>query len=197
MIGDKSIDEYTPPALAREVTYLQQITATPTITAERLVLHGRFPYTGFPRRYSSDDLRLAESAMRRVGILELRSKPLQELSGGEIRRVWLAMALAQDTGILLLDEPVTHLDIRYAHELLRLIRELCDEGKSIVTVLHDINSALSVADFICVLDGGSVAFYGTPAELLETEVIEAVFGLKPVCVRTDTGAYLVFPFSSV
>ncbi len=189
----RSIDTYTPKEYAKRVSYLKQARDIPMISVESLVLHGRFPYMGFPRKYTDEDRARAKNAMYRVGILELRHKELSELSGGECQKVYLAMVLAQDADLLLLDEPTTYLDVSHQLEFLRLLKELKGEGKTIVPILHDINGALQISDYLCVMNGGKVAFFGTPSELTASKIIDKVFGVEPASVTVGKNLFLTFP----
>ncbi len=177
-VAGSPVEGYSPKEFARVVSYLKQSRDIPAVTAEDLTLHGRYPYMGFPRKLTEWDIAIAKNAMKRVGVWELRHKELSALSGGECQKVYLAMTLTQDARVMLLDEPTTYLDIKHQFELLKLISELKADGKTVVTVLHDINSAVQISDKVCVMRGGEVAFYGSPFDLLKTNVISDVFGVK-------------------
>ena len=162
---------------AKKVAYLRQIRDMPVISVENLVLYGRYPYLRFPRKLTDHDRELAKSAMIKTGIWELRHKMLNGLSGGECQKAYIAMALAQDTGVLLLDEPAAFLDICSQLELMALICQLRNEGKTIIMALHDIAEAVRMADTICLLSRGEIAFAGAPADLLESRRIDDVYGV--------------------
>lgn len=193
MVANRPIQAYAPKEYAQRVSYLKQSRDVPHISVESLVLHGRFPYMTFPRKYTSHDKQLAQKSMEHMGIWNLRHKELGELSGGERQKVYLAMVLAQDTDVLLLDEPGTYLDIRYQMELLELLTGLRDEGKTIVAIFHDISSALQIADAVCVMDKGEVAYLGAPSPLIRSSVIGHVFGVTPVAVSLDGTEFVAFP----
>ena len=163
---------------ARQAALLPQSRPMPEITVEALVLHGRFPYLGYPRRYGPADRAAARSAMERAGVLELAERNVARLSGGQRQKVYLAMALAQDTPVLLLDEPTTFLDIGCQLELARLMRETAAEGKAVVMVLHDLNLALGCAHRVAVMEEGRLRAWGTPAEIYAGGALEQVFGVK-------------------
>lgn len=192
-LGEQTIRHIPPKEFSRHVSYLQQSRNVPMITVKQLVQHGRFPYMDFPRRFTLADRKAAEAAMQRTGVWELRHKELGSLSGGERQKVYLAMVLAQDTEVLLLDEPATYLDIRHQLELLRLMVQLRNTGKTIAAVLHDINGALQAADFICVLNQGTVAFFGTVKQLMESAVIASVFGVQSAAIAYNDTYFLGFP----
>lgn len=173
-----SIKNLSEREIAREVSFLTQSRDTPDIRAERLVLHGRFPWMGVPRRYTKRDVELARQAMEKTGCLELSDRRLRELSGGQRQAVYLAMVLAQDTKTILMDEPTTYLDIKNQFHLLQSARELAIQGKAVALVLHDLPQALEYADKILVLQEGRSVLFGTPAEVVDSGCIESVFGIQ-------------------
>ncbi len=174
---------------ARQVSCLPQSRLLPQMTAGRLVLHGRFPWLGYPRRYRASDYEAARRAMERLGVWEFAQRPLAELSGGTRQRCYIAMALCQDAPTILLDEPTASLDIGHQLRLLELCRALAGEGKAVVLVLHDLGQALTVADRLLVLHEGSLVAQGPPESVLET--MEAVFGVRLLPVQTPAGRQFV------
>lgn len=170
---------------ARHVAVLPQSRSTPEIAVGALVLHGRFPYLGYPRRYSEKDRAAARRAMELTGVSELAQAQVSRLSGGQRQKVYLAMAVAQDTQTLLLDEPTTFLDIGHQLELLRLARTLADEGRAVVMVLHDLNLALTCADRVAVMEDGVLRQVGTPEQIYQSGVLEQVFGVHVRRVELD------------
>ena len=174
-------------AFARQAALLPQSRPVPEITVEALVLHGRFPYLGYPRRYGPADRAAARSAMERAGVLELADRNVARLSGGQRQKVYLAMALAQDTPVLLLDEPTTFLDIGCQLELARLMRETAAEGKAVVMVLHDLNLALGCAHRVAVMEEGRLRAWGTTAEIYAGGALEEVFGVRVHRVELENG----------
>jgi ABC-type cobalamin/Fe3+-siderophores transport system ATPase subunit len=177
-VQGKNLLSLTDKDRAKLISYLPQSRNTPAISAERMVLHGRFPYLSYPRRYSSKDKNIAMTAMERVGILGLKDKNMSELSGGERQKVYIAMALTQDTRIILLDEPTTFLDITYQLELLKLLTELRNEGKTVITVIHDLSLALRYSNKIIVMKEGRVKYSSTPSEVYNSGILEEVFHVK-------------------
>ena len=169
-----------PKAFARRVTMLSQSRPTPGGVAVRDVVgFGRHPYRGRLRSSDPDGPRAIAHAMEVTGITEMAERGVDELSGGELQRVWLATCLAQDTEVLLLDEPTNHLDLRYQMDLLDLVRDLAtDHGVAIGIVLHDLNHAATVADEIVLLHRGEVRAAGTPAEVLTSELLSEVYGIR-------------------
>ncbi|MBR2131931.1 MAG: ABC transporter ATP-binding protein, partial [Oscillospiraceae bacterium] len=134
--------------IAQRVAYLSQSRQIPDITARRLVLHGRFPYLSYPRRYRPQDYAAANAAIEQMGMASLADMPLGCLSGGQRQKVYIAMALAQDTPVILLDEPTTYLDISHQLQLMRQAKELTAQGKTVVMIVHDLSHAMAVADQI-------------------------------------------------
>ena len=163
--------------LAKIAAYLPQNRSVPEITVRNLVLHGRFPYLSYPRRYRQEDLAAAEAAMKKMGIPELADRNLSTLSGGQRQKVYIAMALAQDTPVVLLDEPTTFLDIAHQLQLMEQARLLADEGKAVVLVLHDLILALETADRLAILDRGSLKAWGDPQAVFQSGCLDEVFGV--------------------
>jgi iron complex transport system ATP-binding protein len=178
IIDNTPISNMTKNNIAQKVSYLAQGKNRPDITVERLVLHGRFPYLNYPRRYSRKDREIALSAMEKVGILELADRPLNTLSGGMLQNVYIAMALAQDTDYIALDEPTTYLDVSHQLKLMRLLKALVDTGKGIIVVMHDLPLAMTFSDKILLLDKGAVANYDTPKNIYDMKIIEKRFDVE-------------------
>ena len=170
---------------ARQVAYLPQLRPVPDMTVRQLVLHGRFPWLSWPRRYRERDMEIAEAAMARMGIGELADRLLAELSGGTRQKCFLAMALAQQAPTLLLDEPTSFLDVGHQLKLMALARELAAEGKAVALVLHDLPLALGYADRVAVMDGGRILALGTPEEIWGSGILDRVFGVK--LLRLEAG----------
>ena len=177
-IDGKPVGELPGNALARHLSYLPQGKSVPDITAGRLVLHGRFPYLHYPRRYGPGDIAIAREAMEKLDIATLWDTPVAALSGGMRQKVYIAMALAQGTGNLLLDEPTTYLDIAHQLRLLTLTRELAREGKTVTMVLHDLPQAMEYSDRLAVMKDGRLLDVGTPEEIFTRGSLEAAFGVK-------------------
>lgn len=181
--GDIFLDGQSLPPLsqkqrARLVSYLAQSRSVPDISTERLVLHGRFPYLTFPRRYRREDLDIAQAAMAQMGIWELKNIPLPQLSGGQRQKAYIAMALAQNTPVILLDEPTNFLDIATQLQTMEQARLLAEAGKTVILVLHDIPLAMASAQQILVMDRGRLVASGTPEEIFSTRILEQVFSIR-------------------
>lgn len=183
-------------AVARRIAVLPQSAVAPEgITVSDLVARGRQPHQHWWRQWSTDDETAVVEAMERTDITELAERYVAELSGGQRQRVWLAMALAQDTEVLLLDEPTTFLDIAHQLEVLDLVRELNRrQGRTVVAVLHDLNQACRYADHLVAMAGGRIIAQGPPDEVVTTELVREVFGLECVIIPDPvTGTPLVVP----
>ena len=163
--------------IARKAAYLSQGKSTPDMTVEQLVLHGRFPYLSYPRRYREEDRKIARNAMETAGLMQLADKPLSALSGGMRQNAYIAMALAQDTDYILLDEPTTYLDISHQLQLMRLLKRLAEMGKGIVTVMHDLPMAFEFSNKILAIQNGRVAAFGAPSEICSSPIIGEIFGI--------------------
>lgn len=163
---------------ARKVAFLPQNRQVPEITVKNLVLHGRFPYLSYPRRYRQEDIRIAEAAMEKMGVQELAERSLVTLSGGQRQKVYIAMALAQDTPVVLMDEPNAFLDIAHQLQLMAQAKALAEAGKTVVLVLHDLSLALEYADSLVVLYEGTCLFQGTPEETFQSGCLDKAFGVK-------------------
>lgn len=177
-----AVAQHSTTAYARQVSMLPQgVEAPEGITVRELVQYGRAPYQRFWGMASTSDRAAVARAMSRTRVDDLAQRPLAYLSGGQRQRAWLAMVLAQDTPIILLDEPTTYLDINHQHELLELIASLRDEGRTLVAVLHDINQAARYADHIVALGaGGRIYRQGSPFEVVNPEMMRALFALDCV-----------------
>ncbi|QRY64393.1 ABC transporter ATP-binding protein [Gordonia sp. PDNC005] len=185
-----------PRDIARRLAMLPQNPIAPSgLSVLDLVSRGRSPYQSWYRQWSSDDEEAVSRAMRLTSILELADRPVEDLSGGQRQRAWIAMTLAQDTDLVLLDEPTTYLDLAHAVDVLDLVDELRhDHGKTVVMVLHDLNLAARSSDHLIVMRDGVVLTRGTPAEVLTVDVLDDAFGLSAqVLTDPETGGPLVVP----
>lgn len=174
--------------IAQKAAFLTQSRATPSIQALRMVLHGRFPYLSYPRRYGRQDYAIARGAMDVTGSREHEEANVNELSGGQRQGVYLAMALAQDTQTLFMDEPTTYLDIARELQMMRTARSLAQDGKAVVLVLHDLPLALREADRVAVLQEGRLLCCDTPDAVYRSGISERVFGVGVHRVETPHGS---------
>ncbi|MFJ9839567.1 ABC transporter ATP-binding protein [Kitasatospora sp. NPDC101155] len=182
--------------LAKRMGLLPQQPVTPeAVTVEALVRLGRYPHQRMLSPWSKADQAAVEDALERTGTAELRDRQVDRLSGGQRQRVWIALALAQETDLLLLDEPTTFLDLRHQLDVLDLVADLhAEAGRTVVMVLHDLGQAARYADHLVVLKDGRLAAAGPPAEVLTAELVEAVFGVPCLVVPDpETGTPLVVP----
>lgn len=187
LFGDKPLYSYSAQMLARQIAYLPQNRPVLSTSAGHMVLQGRFPYLSYPRHYRAQDHRIAQQAMERMGITELADTPMHTLSGGMRQKVYIAMALAQDTPIVLFDEPNTYLDISHQLQMMEHARYLCREGKTIVMVLHDIPMALKLADQLAVMQKGRLIACQTPEEIWNSGCLDRVFGVCFCRIQTTDG----------
>lgn len=178
LLDGKPLADLPPRQAARSIAYLPQVRAVPSITARRMVLHGRFPHLSYPRRYRREDREAVKRALELVDAAHLADRPLPELSGGQRQKIYLAMALAQETETILMDEPTTYLDVHCQLETLALTRRLAEEGRAVVLVLHDVCLALRMADEIAVLGEGRLLALGPPEEIYQSKVLEKVMGVR-------------------
>lgn len=178
--------------VARRLGILPQSPVAPEgITVAELVTRGRHPHRRFGARTPDDDVIVARS-MVRTGVADLASRPVDTLSGGQRQRVWIAMALAQQTPLLLLDEPTSALDVAHQIEVLDLLVDLNAEGTTVVVVLHDLAHAARYASTIVAMKEGAVVAVGPPREVITAELVADVFGVRArVLPDPDTGAPLV------
>nr|WP_240897682.1 ABC transporter ATP-binding protein [Kineococcus vitellinus] len=182
--------------VARRLGLLPQTASAPDgITVADLVARGRFPHQKLLRQWSRDDERAVDAAMAATHVDQLADRTVDELSGGQRQRVWIAMALAQETPILLLDEPTTYLDIAHQIEVLDLCAQLHEEQqRTLVAVLHDLNHACRYATHLVALKEGRLMAQGAPADVVTAGLIEEVFGLPCVVIDDpETGTPLVVP----
>ena len=178
------------PVKERAVTagLLSQEHPVPSLSVRRLVMHGRFSQVPWPRTYADDDKVLADRALERAGIMDLADCSVAELSGGQRQKAYLAMLLNQDPEMMFFDEPSTFLDLPSQKQLERTMRSLAREGYGVIAVVHDLNTALKLADRILVMEKGQIRFDGTPEQLLASAIPQEVFGARivPVMVEGST-----------
>jgi iron complex transport system ATP-binding protein len=182
--------------LARQLGILPQSPAAPEgLTVHELVAQGRYPHQGWLQQWSAEDERIARDAMALANVSEYADRPVDTLSGGQRQRAWIAMTLAQDSDIILLDEPTTFLDLAYQIEVLDLLHDLnTQRGKTIIMVLHDLNHACRYADHIVAVKDGGIAASGAPEDVVTEDMVRTVFGIDCQIVPDPvTGTPLVVP----
>ncbi|WP_030866915.1 ABC transporter ATP-binding protein [Streptomyces sp. NRRL S-37] len=196
LLDGQVIQSMPAKKVARTLGLLPQSSIAPDgITVGDLVGRGRYPHQGLLRQWSAEDERVVQESMARTGVAELAERYVDELSGGQRQRVWIAMALAQQTPLLLLDEPTTFLDIQHQIDVLDLCADLHEEqGRTLVAVLHDLNHAARYATHLIALRGGKVIAQGAPKDIVTAGLVEEVFGLRcQVIDDPETGTPLVVP----
>lgn len=198
VLDGKSIHERKAKAFAREVGLLPQTSLAPDgIVVADLVSRGRYPHQGIVRQWSHGDARAVADALDATNTTELSTRLVDELSGGQRQRVWVAMALAQETPLLLLDEPTTFLDIAHQIGLLELFRSLHASGRTLVAVLHDLNHAARYATHIIAMKDGRVVAEGPPRDIITPALVREVFDLECVVIADPvTGSPLVVPLGT-
>lgn len=194
-LDDRPLADWRAKEVAREIGFLPQSALAPEGTrVEALVRRGRYAHQSLLGMWNGADEEAVASAMETTGVADLADRLVAELSGGQRQRVWVAMVLAQQTPYLLLDEPTTFLDIAHQYDLLRLLRGLVDEGRTVVAVLHDLNQACRFADQVVAMRAGRIVAAGPPAEVVTAALVEEVFGLAcEVLPDPVTGAPMVVP----
>ncbi|CDZ46227.1 ABC transporter ATP-binding protein [Neorhizobium galegae] len=188
LLDGKSIHRIPSRELARTLGLLPQSPIAPEgITVADLVSRGRHPHQSLFSRWTRKDDEAVESALAATKTVELAERPVDELSGGQRQRVWIAMALAQQTDVLLLDEPTTFLDINHQVEVLDLLTDLNHaRGTTVVMVLHDLNLAARYADYLVAIAEGRVHVAGSPEDVLTEENVRQVFGLESRVITDPT-----------
>ncbi|WP_268877723.1 ABC transporter ATP-binding protein [Chromobacterium phragmitis] len=184
-LDGRDIHSQPAKAVARQLGLLPQSAVAPDgITVADLVARGRYPHQSLLRQWSREDENAVNEALKATGTAELADRLVDELSGGQRQRAWVAMALAQQTPLLLLDEPTTYLDIAHQIELLELFRRLNrDGGRTLVAVLHDINHACRYATHLIAMKDGRIVAEGAPSRIVSAELIEQVFGLPCLIIE--------------
>ncbi|UIP00461.1 ABC transporter ATP-binding protein [Halobaculum sp. CBA1158] len=187
-LRDRPLDDYGDRERARELARLpQEPTAPDGISVEELAYHGRYPHRGFLDTVDDADVAAVDRAVGLVGIGHLRDRPLADLSGGQRRLAWVAMVLAQEADVLLLDEPTTFLDLRHQLAVMEVVRTLReDDETTVVLVLHDVEQAARYADEMVVLHEGRIHATGPPASVLEPAMLAEVFGID---AEVDDGRF--------
>jgi iron complex transport system ATP-binding protein len=196
LLDGQTIHSMPAKKVARTLGLLPQTSIAPDgITVADLVSRGRYPHQGLLRQWSPEDERIVRESMAATGVGDLARRHVDELSGGQRQRVWIAMALAQQTPLLLLDEPTTFLDIQHQIEVLDLCAELHEnQGRTLVAVLHDLNQAARYATHLIALNGGRVVAEGSPSEVVTAALVEEVFGVRGRIIEDpESGTPLVVP----
>ncbi|MCW8215549.1 MULTISPECIES: ABC transporter ATP-binding protein [Streptomyces] len=174
--------------VAKRLGLLPQAPVAPEgLTVADLVARGRHPHQSWLRQWSSDDASVVERALAMTGVLDLADRPVDSLSGGQRQRVWISMTLAQGTDLLLLDEPTTYLDLAHAIDVLDLVDDLHESGRTVVMVLHDLNLATRYSDHLVVMRAGAILAQGHPREVVTEELLYEAFGLRAKVIDDPVG----------
>ncbi|MGQ8631995.1 ABC transporter ATP-binding protein [Agrobacterium sp. DKPNP3] len=183
ILDGRSISDLAAKDVARRLGLLPQSSIAPEgITVADLVARGRYPHQSFFRQWSKADEEAVIAAMDATRVTDLSGRLVDELSGGQRQRVWIAMVLAQETPILLLDEPTTFLDIAHQIELMDLLADLNGQGRTVVAVLHDLNHACRYASHLIAMNDGAIVAEGRPSAIVTERLVEDVFGLLSVII---------------
>ncbi|MFJ4798390.1 ABC transporter ATP-binding protein [Kitasatospora purpeofusca] len=174
--------------VAKRLGLLPQSPVAPEgLTVADLVARGRHPHQSWLRQWSSDDASVVEDALAMTGVSDLADRPVDSLSGGQRQRVWISMTLAQGTDLLLLDEPTTYLDLAHAIDVLDLVDDLHESGRTVVMVLHDLNLAARYSDNLIVMKAGSVLAQGHPRDVVTAELLHEAFDLRARVIDDPVG----------
>lgn len=196
-LDGQAIHKQPTKKVARQMAILPQSPEAPSgLTVRELVSYGRFPYQSGFGTLNEEDRRMIEWALEVTGMTIFADRPVDNLSGGQRQRAWIAMALAQGTELLLLDEPTTFLDMAHQLEVLKLLQKLnSEEGRTIVMVVHDLNHASRFAQHMVAIKKGTVTAEGEPAQVMTPEVLHTVFGIRADIVPDPrTGVPICIPY---
>ncbi|WP_430593260.1 ABC transporter ATP-binding protein [Humidisolicoccus flavus] len=195
VLDGQTINSYPAKEVARRLGLLPQSAIAPDgITVADLVARGRYPHQNLMRQWSEADERAVDEALEATGTADLAARPVDALSGGQRQRVWVAMVLAQETDLLLLDEPTTFLDVAHQVELMELFAQLNGQRRTLVAVLHDLNHAARYATHIIAMRDGAIVAEGPPEQVITSQRVQEIFGLANVVIPDPvTGGPLVVP----
>ncbi|WMI80563.1 ABC transporter ATP-binding protein [Anaerotignum sp. MB30-C6] len=192
--GD-NVFQLPPKTRAQSISYLSQHRNTSNILVEQIVLHGRHPYMTKNERSNTEiHTQAIDYAIQTMDLTEHRKTPLSNLSGGEMQRTYIAMVLAQDTPIVMFDEPTTFIDIEYQVRFLEVVKQLKEKQKTVILVLHDLTSALEISDKIILMDKGQIKCVLPPNEMIQTGNIEKYFNVDIV---SNNGVYIIKPTKKI
>lgn len=196
LLDGNAIAHYATKEVARRLGLLPQSSNAPAgISVSELVARGRYPHQSLFGRWRQEDEMAVQQAMQATGVADLAQQQVDTLSGGQRQRVWIAMVLAQQTPLLLLDEPTTWLDIAHQIELLELMQDLNQQhGRTLVVVLHDLNQACRYASHLIAMRDGKIIAEGKPAAIVTPELIEAIYGLRCIIINDPVaGTPMIVP----
>jgi iron complex transport system ATP-binding protein len=200
LLDGRAIHQTPAKALAKRLGILPQGPVAPEgLTVRELVAQGRYPHQSWYQQWSDADEHATRTALDKTGLTALADRPVDALSGGQRQRAWIAMTLAQETRVLLLDEPTTYLDMSHQLEVMHLLRDLNADGATIVLVVHDLNLAARYAHHMIAMSSGTIAAVGAPSEVMTADMLRAVFSVEadiihdprlgvPLCLPHDLRA---------
>lgn len=191
LLEQKDMAKLSAKAIARKMAILPQSPVAPSgLLVKELVSFGRFPYQKPMGPLQKEDMEIIERSMKQTGILAQKDALVETLSGGQRQRAWIALALAQNTDIIVLDEPTTYLDISYQLELLELLKQMNkDSGQTIIMVLHELNLACRYADHIIGMKQGKILFEGNPNDVITPEHLHDLYGIRVQLQKSKDGSY--------
>ena len=189
-IKDKEIEVWNSKELAKELSVLKQNQSFQvSLTVEELVSFGRYPYS--KGKLSTLDYQMIDQALKHTNLLELRERSIQTLSGGQMQRVFIAMVLAQDTEIILLDEPLNHLDLKQAVEIMKLLRYMVENlDKTVVIVMHDLNMAINFSDYLVAFKEGKCEFYGQIMDVVTNQTLSELYEIDIEVIEVSGKKYI-------
>lgn len=190
VLNGQLLTEISEKERARHISYMPQSRIVPDISVDHLVTHGRYPHLKWGQNLRKEDREIVQLAIERVGLGGLRNRPVSSLSGGERQRAYIAMMLAQQTPIMLLDEPTTYLDLSSQFALMELLRSLCEEGCSVILVMHELALALEYTDRLLLIDHGCLVAEGNPESVYCSGQIQRVFSID--IRKTPDSKYLFY-----
>ena len=178
LLDERAMSEYKKRDLAKKISYLPQNLPITPFTVRETAAFGREPYLDLSGKLNDEDIMIVTNALKKCGISHLSEKRMNEISGGERQMAYLAMMMAQDADIMLLDEPTTYMDAPNAREFMNILTSERDRGKTVVAVMHDLTGAVKYADNVILIDGGRLIFAGTKEECLAKKVIENIMKVE-------------------
>ncbi len=190
LLNGQPLSDIPEKERARHLSYMPQSRIAPDISVRHLVIHGRYPHLKWGQSLRREDREIVQAAIERVKLGALVNRPVSRLSGGERQRAYLAMMLAQQTAVMLLDEPTAYLDLSSQFALMELLRALCREGRSVILVLHELALALEYTDSLLLMERGRLVAAGSPEEVYRSRQIQRVFSID--VRRTSDNKYLFY-----
>ncbi len=189
-VGGVALENISQKELAKKIAYVSQSRNVPDISVYNMVMHGRYPYLSYPRRYRKEDREIVEDAIKMAGLEEFADRKLENLSGGQRQKAYMAMALAQNTDVIIMDEPTTFLDVRNQFEMMDHAKKLSEMGKTIIMILHDMEAVLHYADHVVLMKDGKDVLSGSSEEVLRSRQLEEVFGIHAGFFEAEDGLHI-------